>query len=130
MSTDISAPTSPFLLLVLGVLALLVVYLLVALVEGVFLSLLNWHPFRASMFISVIMNITSGIINGILLILLQHTPYIWLPVSFVLSIVIELFIMTYYKREALRQNSFFALLVNLASYVILILPAYYFGART
>jgi len=130
MSPDISAPASPYLLLVLSFLALLVVYLLVALVEGVFLSVLNWRPFRASMFISVIMNITSGIVNGILLILLQHTPYIWLPISFVLSIVIELFIMTYFKREALRQNSFFALLVNLASYVILILPAYYFGART
>ena len=122
-------PSSPILLLVLGFLALLVVDLLIGLVEGVFLTLLNWHPFRAAMYISFIMNIVSGIINGLLLVLLQRTPYIWLPVSFAVSVIIESFIMTYFKRQALRRNILIALLVNLASYIILILPAYYFGAR-
>jgi hypothetical protein len=120
---------SPYLLLLLGFLALLIVDLLIALVEGVFLTLLNWHPFRASMSISFIMNIASGIVNGLLLVLLQRTPYIWLPVSFILSVIIESFVMTYFKRQALRRNNLIALLVNLASYIILILPAYYFGAR-
>ena len=123
------SPSSPFLLLVLGVLALLVVDLLVALVEGVFLTLLSFHPFRQSMSISFIMNIASGLVNGVLLVLLQRTPHIWLPISFVIAIIIESFVMTYFKRDALRQNTLFAVLVNLASYVILILPAYYFGSR-
>lgn len=124
------SPSAPYLLLVLGILALLVVNLLLGLVEGVILTLLRWYPFRLCMTISLIMNIASGIVNGILLVLLQHTPYIWLPISFALSIIIELMIMTYFKRDALRQNILFAVLVNLISYIVLILPAYYFGART
>ena len=123
------SPSSPYLLIVLGFLALLVVDLLVALAEGVFLTLLSFQPFRQSMSISFIMNIASGIVNGILLIILQRTPYIWLPISFVVGIVIESIVMTYFKRGALRQNTLFAVLVNLASYLILILPAYYFGSR-
>lgn len=121
--------SSPYLFLVLGFLALLVVDLLIALVEGVFLTWLSYQPFRQSMAVSFIMNIISGIVNGILLVILQRSPYIWLPISFVLAVVIESFVMTYFKRQDFRRNSLLALLVNLASYVILILPAYYFGSR-
>ncbi len=126
---DITGPASGYLLLVFGFLALLVVDILIALIEGVALTLLSWNPFRLSLKISLIMNIFSGIINGILLILLQRTPVIWLPISFVLSLLIEVFIMTYFKRDALRQNSLFVFLVNLASYILLLLPAYYFGTH-
>jgi hypothetical protein len=123
------SPTSPFLLLVLGFLALLVVDLLIALVEGVFLTWLSYQPFRQSMSISFIMNIISGIVNGVLLVFLQRSPYLWLPISFVLAVIIESFVMTYFKRHDLHRNSLRAIFVNLASYVILILPAYYFGSR-
>jgi hypothetical protein len=126
---DITGPASAYLLLVFGFLALLVVDLLIALIEGVTLTLLKWNPFRKSLTISLIMNIFSGIINGILLILLQRTPLVWLPVSFIISLLLEGFIMTYFKRDAVRQNSFFVLLANLASYILLILPAFYFGTH-
>jgi len=126
---DITGPASGYLLLGFGFLALLVVNLLIALIEGVALTLLAWNPFRASLKVSFIMNMISGIINGILLIILQRTPFVWLPISFVLSLLIEGFIMTYFKRDALRQNSLFILFANLASYILLILPAYYFGAH-
>jgi hypothetical protein len=126
---NITESISGYLLIGLGFLALLVIELLIALIEGVFLTLLSWSPFRQSLTISLIMNITSGILNGILLILLQRTPLVWLPVSFVISLLIEGFIMTYFKRDAIRQNSFFVLLVNLASYILFILPAYYFGTH-
>jgi hypothetical protein len=125
----ISAPAAPYLLLILGTLALLVVYLLIALVEGVALTLLGWNPFRTSLTVSVIMNIIAGVINGPLLVSLQHTPLVWLPVSFILSLLIDAFILTYFKRQAIRQNSIFALLVNLLSYILLIFPAYYFGTH-
>lgn len=129
LTFDITSPASGYLLLGFGFLALLVINLLVALIEGVTLTLLSWNPFRTSLTVSLIMNIISGIINGILLILLQRTPFLWLPVSFVLSLLIEGFIMTYFKRDTLRQNSLFILLANLASYILLILPAYYFGTH-
>jgi len=126
---DITGPAAPYLLLIFGFLALLVVNLLIALVEGVTLTLLSWNPVRASLMVSLIMNIISGIINGILLILLQRTPFVWLLISFALSLLIEGFIMAYFKRDALRQNSLFVLLANLASYILLILPAFYFGTH-
>ena len=125
----LSPSVSAILLLVLGFLALLVVDIIIALIEGVTLTLLRWNPFRQSLTISMIMNLISGIFNAILLILLQRNPIYWLPVSFVLSLLIEVFVMTYFKRQAIRQNSLFVVLVNLASYILLILPAYYFGTH-
>ncbi len=125
----ITGPAAPYILLIFGFLALVVIDLLIALVEGVFLTLLKWNPFRACLTVSLIMNVIAGIVNGLLLVLLQHTPLVWLPVSFVLSLLVDIFILTYFKRDAIRRNSLYALLVNLASYVLLILPAYYFGSR-
>jgi hypothetical protein len=126
---DITGTAAPYLLLVFGFLALIVINLLIAVIEGVTLTLLSWNPFRISMTISFIMNIISGIVNGILLVYLQHSPFVWLPVSFVLSLMIEVFVMTYFKRQTFRQNSIFILIANLVSYIVLILPAYYFGAN-
>jgi hypothetical protein len=55
---------------------------------------------------------------------------IWLPISFIISFLIETFVMTFFKRDALPKNSLYAFIANLASYLLLILPAYYFGTRT
>ncbi|HSB65152.1 MAG TPA: hypothetical protein VLD65_01155 [Anaerolineales bacterium] len=125
----ITGPFTPYLLLIFGFLALLIVDLLIALVEGVVLTLLKWNPFRACLTVSLVMNVFTGLFNSLLLVLLQHVPLVWLPVSFALSLLVDVFILTYFKRDALRRNSLYALLVNLASYILLILPAYYFGSR-
>ena len=125
----ITGPAAPYLLLILGCLSLAIVDLLIALIEGVTLTLLRWNPFRACLTVSLIMNILTGIINGILLILLQRTPLVWLPVSFVLSLWIDGSILSYFKRDNSRQNSLVALVANLAIYVLLILPAYYLGTH-
>ena len=125
----ITGPATPYVLLVFGFLALLVVDLLLGLIEGVALTLLSWNPSRTCIKVSFIMNIISGIINGILLVLLQRNPLIWLPISFVISLVVEGLILTYFKRDTLRQNSLYVLIANLASYILLILPAYYFGSQ-
>ncbi len=125
----INGPAAGALLIVLGFLALLVIDLIIALIEGVALTLLKWNSSRTSLMVSYIMNIVSGIINGVLLIVLQHNPFVWLPVSFVISILVEGFIMNYFKRDAFRQNGLFVVVANLASYILLILPAYYYGSR-
>ena len=126
---DITGPAAPYLLVIFGLLSLLVINLLIAVVEGVILTLLSWNPFRISMTVSFIMNLISGIVNGILLVLLQQSPFVWLPVSFILAMMMEVFIMTYFKRDAFHRNILLAFIVNLASYILLILPAYYFGAN-
>ncbi len=125
----INTPAAGPLLIVLGFLALLVIDLIIALIEGVTLTLLKWNSSRTSLTVSYIMNIISGLINGVLLIVLQHNPLLWLPVSFLISILVEGFIMNYFKRDATRQNSLFVVVANLASYILLILPAYYYGSR-
>jgi hypothetical protein len=125
----ITGPAAPFVLLVFGFLALLVVDLLLGLVEGVTLTLLSWNPTRTCMKVSFIMNLVSGVVNGILLVLLQSNQLVWLPISFVISLLIEGFILAYFKRDSLRQNSLFVIIANLSSYILLILPAFYFGSR-
>ncbi len=125
----ITGPFSGYLLLILGFLALLVIDLIIALIEGVALTLLRWNPFRTCLTVSLIMNVISGIVNGILLILLQKNPFIWLPVSFAISLVIESFILMFFKRNTLVRDGAYAVVVNLVSYLLLILPAYYFGTH-
>jgi hypothetical protein len=44
-------------------------------------------------------------------------------------LLLEGFILMYFKRDALRQNILFVFIINLISYIILILPAYYFGTH-
>ncbi len=129
LTLAITGPAAPYLLIIFGFLALLVVDVIIAIIEGTALTLLKWNPFRACLTVALVMNLIAGLINGVLLILLQHTPIVWLPVSFGISLLVDAFILTYFKRQSLRQNSLYALLVNLASYVLLILPAYYFGIR-
>jgi hypothetical protein len=125
----ITGPAAPYILIIFGFLALLVIDVIIAIIEGSALTLLRWNPFRACLTVSLTMNLIAGFINGALLILLQRTPLIWLPISFIISWLIDTFILTYFKRQALRQNSLFAVLVNLASYLLLILPAYYLGSH-
>jgi hypothetical protein len=125
----ITGPAAPYILLIFGFLALLVVDLLLGLIEGVALTLLSWNPTRTCIKVSFIMNLVSGVINGILLILLQNNPLLWLPISFVISLLVEGFILSYFKRGFLRQNSLFVIIANLSSYLLLILPAYYFGSH-
>ncbi len=124
-----TSPATPYLLILLGILALLVIDVIIAIIEGTALTLLKWNPFRTCLIVALIMNLVAGLINGILLVFLQRNPLVWLPVSFVISLIIDAFVLTYFKRQALGRNSLYALLVNLASYILLILPAYYFGIR-
>ncbi len=126
----ITGPAAPIVLLVFGFLALLVVDLLLGLIEGVALTLLSWNPTRTCIKVSFIMNLVSGVVNGILLILLQENPFVWLPISFVISLLVEGFILSYFKRGFIRQNSLFVIIANLSSYLLLILPAFYFGNRS
>jgi hypothetical protein len=125
----ISGPLAAYILLIFGFLALLVIDVIIALVEGTVLILLRWNPSRACLLAALVMNLITGILNGVLLILLQRAPLVWLPVSFMISLLVDAFMLTYFKREQLRQNSLYAVLVNLASYVLIILPAYYFGSH-
>jgi len=124
---DVIAPPMILLSLGLGLIALLLLTLLITLVEGVVLALLKWNVFPRALVASLIINITSSLVGGLLLIFLQEFPLIWMLLAFVLSVSIEGAILLKIQPAFGRRTWLLALLANLASYLLLILPAYLFS---
>jgi peptidoglycan/LPS O-acetylase OafA/YrhL len=118
---------SPGMILIsmgLGLVALCLFNLLITLVEGVVLTLLKWKSFRGSLVASLLMNAISSLLAAILLIFLQNTPVAWLIITFILSVIIEGLALVRIQPSSRWKSWFFSLAANLASYLILILPAY------
>jgi cytochrome b subunit of formate dehydrogenase len=111
----------------MGLLTLFLINLLVTLVEGVSLTLLKWNNFPRSIVISLLMNTLSSLVAGMLLILLQATPIVWLVTSFLLSVLIEALVLGKVQPVWGYKNWLFSLTANLSSFLILILPAYLFS---
>ncbi len=129
-STPIFDVISPPIILVslgLGFVALLLLTLLITLVEGVVLALLKWNVFPRALVASLIINVTSSLVGGLLLIFLQDSPFIWMLLAFVLFVSIDGAILLRIQPAFGRRTWLFALLANLASYLLLILPAYLFS---
>jgi hypothetical protein len=126
---DVAGPGTIALLAGGSILALCIFTILIALVEAVALTLLRWGAFKRSGLVALVMNIVSSIVGGTLLVLMPTQSLLWIILSFVLSVLIEGGILMLFKRGAARQNWTAALVANLASYIILIAPAYYFGQR-
>ena len=125
---DVAGPGLIFVVLGGGILTLIILTILIALIEGVALTLLRWDSFKRSYLVALLMNTISTIIGAILLFLMpQEQNLWWIIISFALSIVTEGFVLMLFKRGAARQNWVAALIANLASYIILIAPIYYFG---
>jgi len=121
---------SPQLILIslgLGFVALLLLTFLITLVEGVVLALFKWNVFPRALVASLIANVTSSLVGGLLLIFLQDIPLIWMLLAFVLSVSIEGTILLKIQPAFGRRTWLLTLLANLASYLLLILPAYLFS---
>jgi hypothetical protein len=121
---DVIAPGMVLLSLGLGLVALFLFNLLITLVEGVVLTLLKWKPFVSSLLAALLMNTISSIVGIVLLIFLQDIPIAWIVIAFFLSIIIEGVILVLIQPATRWKAMLFALLANIASYLILILPAY------
>ncbi len=124
---DVISPGVILLSLGLGLITLCLFTLLIALVEAVVLTLLKWNSFPRSLLAAVITNITSSLVGGVLLIFLQEVPVIWMIIAFLMSVGIEGAILIKIQPAAGRRVWFLALVSNLASYLLLILPAYLFS---
>jgi hypothetical protein len=124
---DVISPGLILLSLGLGLIALFLLTLLIALVEAVVLTLLKWNSFPRSLLAAVIINIASSLVGGVLLIFLQQVPVTWMIIAFVISVGIEGAILLKIQPAAGRRAWFLALTANLASYILLILPAYLFS---
>lgn len=121
---DVISPGMVLLSLGLGLVALFLFNLLITLVEGVVLTLLKWKPFVNSLLAALLMNTISSIVGIVLLIFLQDIPITWIVIAFFLSIIIEGVILVLIQPVTRWKAPLYALLANLASYLILIVPAY------
>ena len=122
--SNMISPGMVLLSLGLGLVALCLFNLLIALVEGVVLTLLKWKPFMSSLLAALLMNTISSIVGIVLLIFLQDIPMAWIVIAFFLSIIIEGVILVLIQPVTRWKALLYALLANLASYLILIVPAY------
>jgi hypothetical protein len=121
---DGAIPGSSLGTLVLGGLALTMVFVLVVFVETVALQLQSWGEFKTSLRASLWMNLASLLVlfGSLSLVTRFHSTSLF--VSFALSVPIEAFVL---KRLRLDQENDIwraAILSNIASYLLLILPAY------
>ncbi len=126
---DVVTPGLSFVIIGGSILVLIILTILIALVEGVALTLLGWDSFKRAYLVALLMNFISTCVGAVLLFILpQEQNLWWVLISFALSLLIEGLVLVRFKRRSARQNWTAALVANLASYLILIAPIYFFGA--
>jgi hypothetical protein len=103
--------------------ALIGLTLFISMIESLVLYFLKWEKFGRCLLASFLMNVTSTIFGGVLIALgVIGGSYIWLAAAYILSVLIEGGILILMKRGAVRQNWTASVVVNLASYLFIILP--------
>jgi len=113
-------------LIILTAVSIAILMMLISLVEMVVLQLLHWGNTRQSMRASLVMNFTSSVVGVILLLLFPHPNIRNLIIAWLILVIIEGGVLTGLRPQTPRYNWMAAALANLASYVILILPAFLF----
>lgn len=103
--------------------ALIVLTIVISIAEAVVMLLFKWGTFGSSLLASLLMNVTSTIFGGVLIVLgFYSDPYILLAIGFVLSVLIEGSVLMLMKRDGGLRNWIVSLAVNSASYLIILLP--------
>jgi hypothetical protein len=105
------------------------VTLLISLVEAVILTWLKWAGFGQSLVSSLAANVVSTLITVLLLIWSNQTNIYYLAIGWLISFLIDAGVLNLFKRQPAWRNLLSSLTANLASYLILILPAFYYGQR-
>ena len=96
---------------------------IISVVESLVLRSQEWDKYGRCLWAAFMMNVASTVLGSVLVILTGWArPYIWLPVSFVLSVLVEGGVLMLMKREAARENWKVSLKANLVSYLFIILP--------
>lgn len=121
---NLSSPNAG--LIILTVLSVAILIALITLVEMVQLQLLHWGNTRQSMRASLVMNLTSSVAGIPLLVWFPHPNLPNLLLAWLLLVAIEGGVLTALRPRTPRYNWFVAAAANLASYLVLILPAFLF----
>lgn len=113
--------------IILFIATLLIVFVLILLIEAVVLQLMRWGSFRESLRSTLVMNLASLVASALLLALVPRFGFYSLAIAFALSTLIEGGVLTWLKRSAWGYNFLVAFSANLASNLVLILPAFYYS---
>jgi hypothetical protein len=109
--------------LVAGGTVLVILTVIISLVESYVLVSAKWNRYGRCLTAALLMNAVTALVGAALIV--RQGPFglaIALPVSFVLSVIIEAGILMLLKRGAVRQNWVVSLKANAASYLVVILP--------
>lgn len=120
---DVAGPGILLVAAAFSIGSLIILTLIISIAEAIALLLLKWDRFGRSLWASLLMNVTSTIFGGVLIVMgLLGSTYIWLAVAFALSVLIEGGVLMLMKRGSARQNWIASLVANAASYLLIILP--------
>jgi hypothetical protein len=114
---------APALFLGLGLILFILVVLLIVVIESTVLQLLRWGELRNSLKGAFWMNLASSLVGLVFLIMVPGFGRWPLLIGWALSVVIEALVLMRLKPQAVRQNWLASVVANLASYLLLIVPA-------
>jgi hypothetical protein len=121
---DVAGPGLVVGLLAFGVAFVIILFLLIVLVETVALQLLRWGDFKRSAKASILMNLASTVLGLLFLWLVPALGFLGILIAWALSALIEWLVLRRLQPGEDRLNLIAALVANLASYMLLIVPSY------
>lgn len=110
--------------------ALVILLLIIVVIESAVLQLLAWDSFRQCLRAAFSMNVASSLVGFFFLALIPRFALLGLLFACVLSIFIEGLVLSHRKPGENRRNWIAAVVANLASYLLLIFPIYYYSSKS
>ena len=119
----------PSLLLGLGftIAALAIMFALIVIVESTVMQLMSWGALRHCLKDAFWMNLASTLIGFFFLALVPRFGYWGLLLAWAISVIIEALVLGRLNRQAGRKSWLVALVANLVSYLLLMLPTYLYS---
>ena len=124
---DVAGPGTLIAGALFGLLSLIGLTLVITLIEAMVLFWLKWNRFWRSFLSALLMNIASTILGLFVAIPMLTFGFVGVLAAFVVSVFVEGVVLILMKRGGPKQNWIAALLANLASYVLVITPLYFWA---
>jgi len=101
-------------------------WLVFVVIETAVYQLLNWGPFQTCLRAAFLVNLASALLIAAGLMSMQRLGWLGVTGSALIAVLIEGFILNRLKAGARQLNWLVSILANLASFLILILPVFFF----
>ncbi len=105
---------------------LIIFFIILVLIEATVLQFLGWGSIRKALISALAMNFPSSLLL-ILLFMIIKQRWTALIISWILAILIEGSILSRIRRNQVRLNFWSAVLANLVSFLLLIVPALFYA---